>query len=146
LTLKLASLGYRAWSDVTRLFGGEDFWRDIEGVIRDEIVTFIYVLSRRSNDKEGSLRELKVADATRKKHGFSDFIIPLRIDDSPHADINIELARLNAIDFSSEWAAGLKQLVEKLEADAVARDARFNHDAVRQWWENAFTLTKGFQS
>jgi hypothetical protein len=77
LTLKLASLGYLAWSDVTRLFGGEDFWRDIERVIRDEAVKFLYVLSRNSNEKEGSLRELKVADATRKKLGLSDFVIPL---------------------------------------------------------------------
>src|SRR5438094_2177783 len=85
LTLKLASLGYRAWSDVTRLFGGEDFWRDIERVIRDEAIKFLYVLSRQSNQKEGALRELRVADVTRKKHGLSDFIIPLRIDDLPHA-------------------------------------------------------------
>jgi hypothetical protein len=37
LTLKLASLGYRAWSDVTRLFGGEDFWKHIE--VEREIVS-----------------------------------------------------------------------------------------------------------
>jgi hypothetical protein len=41
---------------------------------------------------------LKVADATQRRHRFPDFIIPLRIDDLPHADISIELARLNAID------------------------------------------------
>jgi hypothetical protein len=34
LSLKLASLGYHVWSDVTQLFGGEDFWRDIELAIR----------------------------------------------------------------------------------------------------------------
>ncbi len=143
LTLKLAAVGYRAWSDVTRLFGGEDFWCDIERVIREEAVKFLYVLSRTSNEKEGALRELRVADATRKKYGFTDFVIPLRIDDLPHGDMNIELARLNAVVFSAGWAVGLKQLLEKLEGHAVPRDDRFNHDAVRQWWENAFNVDLG---
>lgn len=34
LSLKLASLGYHVWSDVTRLHGGEDFWRDIHWHLR----------------------------------------------------------------------------------------------------------------
>ena len=35
----------------------------------------------------------------------------------PFGDINIELSRLNAIDFSKGWADGLKQLVAKLEKE-----------------------------
>jgi len=42
LTLKLASLGYHAWSDVIRLLGGEDFWRDIEIAIRRHAVKVLY--------------------------------------------------------------------------------------------------------
>lgn len=52
LSLKLAALGYRVWSDVTKLLGGEDFWRDIEPIIRDSTVKVLYVLSRASNHKE----------------------------------------------------------------------------------------------
>lgn len=143
LTLKLVSLGYHAWSDVTRLLGGEDFWRDIEQAIRQHTVKVLYVLSRSSNDKEGTLRELKVAHDVRKKESFSDFVIPLHIDDLPFGDFNIQLASLNAIDFSLGWAPGLKQLVAKLEKDRVPKNAAFGPDAVRAWWTNAFNVEQG---
>jgi hypothetical protein len=32
---KLAALGYQVWSDVTKPLGDEDFWSDIEPIIRD---------------------------------------------------------------------------------------------------------------
>lgn len=143
LTLKLASLGYRAWSDVTRLLGGEDFWRDIERAIRDRTAKFLYVLSRTSNHKEGSLLELKVANDVRKKGPFADFIIPLRVDDLPFGDVNIQMASLNAIDFCEGWAPGLKQLVAKLEKDNVPKNPAFGPDAVRQWWQGAFNVEAG---
>jgi hypothetical protein len=108
LSLKLAALGYRVWSDVTKLLGGEDFWRDIEPIIRDSTVKVLYVLSRASNHKEGALRELRVADAVRKVEKLNDFIIPLRIDDLPHSEINIEIGRLNVIELAESWATGLK--------------------------------------
>jgi hypothetical protein len=143
LTLKLASLGYRAWSDVTRLLGGEDFWNDIERAIRDNAVKVLYVLSRASNHKDGSLKELKVAQAVQKVSSLEHFVIPLHIDDLPFDDINIELSRLNAVDFANGWAQGLKQLVAKLEKDGVPKDPRFSPDAVRQWWENTFAAESG---
>src|SRR2546427_9361802 len=125
LTLKLANLGYRTWCDVTRLLGGEDFWGEVERAIRENAIKFIYVLSRSSNHKLGSLKELAVADAAQKQHHLNDFIVPLRIDDLPFGDMNIESARLNAIDFSNEWAVGLKQLLKKLDEDAIPRHTRF---------------------
>ncbi len=146
LTLKLASLGYRAWSDVTRLLGGEDFWRDIERAIRQQTIKVLYVLSHSSNQNEGPLLELKVAHDVRKKESFSDFIIPLHIDDLAFNEINIQLSNLNAIDFSRGWAPGLKQLVAKLEKDEVPKNPSCGPDAVRQWWENAFNVEEGTTS
>ena len=146
LTLKLAGFGYHAWSDVTRLLGGEDFWHDIELAIRQHAVKVLYVLSRSSNQREGTLLELKVAHDVRKKESLSDFIIPLHIDDLPFNEINIQLSNLNAIDFSREWASGLKQLIVKLERDGVPKNPSFGLDAVRQWWENAFNVEEGITS
>lgn len=143
LSLKLASLGYHVWSDVTRLLGGEDFWRDIERAIRENSVKFLYVLSRDSNQREGSLLELKVAHDVRKKERLHDFIIPLHIDDLPFNEINIQLANLISVDFSKSWATGLKQLVAKLEKEHVPKDPRFNFDAVRTWWEGEFNVEAG---
>lgn len=143
LSLKLASMGYHVWSDVTRLLGGEDFWRDIERAIRDHTLKFLYVLSKASNTREGSLLELKVAHDVRKRDRLNDFIFPLHVDDLPFNEINIQLSNLIAIDFSRSWADGLKLLVAKLEKEAVPKDPRFNFDAVRKWWESAFSVDEG---
>ena len=142
LSLKLAALGYLVWSDVTKLLGGEDFWNDIEYVIRTQAVKYVYVLSRPSNRKPGTLKELRVANAIARRENLRDFVIPLRLDDLPHDEINIELGRLNAIDFA-EWAPGLKQLCEKLEVDGVPRSSSCGAGAVRTWWERAFAADAG---
>lgn len=136
LSLQLARLGYPVWCDLTRLLGGEDFWSDIEVTIRQGTVKFLYVLSRHSNEKQGPLQELSVALSVARQKGLRDFIIPLRIDDLPYQDINIQLNRLNAIDFSNGWAAGLSKLVEKLELDGVPKDERFSPSSVAEWWSN----------
>ncbi len=143
LSLKLANLGYHVWSDVTQLLGGEDFWRDIERAIREKAVKFLYVLSKTSNQREGSLLELKVAHDIRKREKLHDFIIPLHIDSLPFDEINIQLSNLIAIDFSKSWADGLKQLLAKLKKEAVPTNPRFNRDAVRTWWESEFSVNEG---
>lgn len=141
LALRLAREGYPVWSDLTKLLGGEDFWRDIEVAIRERTAKFLFVLSKTSNQKQGALMELTVA----RKVGRSihDFIIPLRIDDIRHDDINIELQRLNCIDFSKGWAGGYGKLLEKLQEDGISRDARFSPDAVTKWWRDNYSVAEG---
>ena len=134
LSLQLGKHGYPVWCDLTRLLGGEDFWSDIEVVIRDGVAKFIYVLSRNSNQKDGPLQELSVALAAARRGDLKDFVIPVRIDDLPFQDLNIQLHRLNAVDFSGSWATGLKQLLAKLERDGVAKDPRFTPSSVAAWW------------
>src|SRR6266852_9274150 len=68
LALQLAREGYRVWTDLTDLLGGESFWSDIEQVIRTRAVKFIYVLSRVSNEaNRGFRKELHLADSEGKK-------------------------------------------------------------------------------
>lgn len=134
LSLQLGKHGYPVWCDLTRLLGGEDFWSDIEVAIRDGTAKFILVLSRNSNQKGGPLQELSVALAAARRRDLKDFIIPVRIDDLPFQDLNIQLHRLNAIDFSGSWETGLKQLLAKLERDGVAKDPRFTPSSVSAWW------------
>jgi hypothetical protein len=136
LTLQLASHGYAAWCDLTNLLGGEDFWSDIEIAIRDRTSKFLYVLSHSSNRKPGSLSELAVAQAVAKSHQFRDFIIPLKIDDLPHAETNIRLNTLNAIRFSKGWTPGLRRLIEKLEEDGVPKHPAFSPSTVTEWWQS----------
>ena len=134
LSLQLVKEGYAVWCDQIRLLGGEDFWSDIEDVLRTRAVKLIYVLSRASNHKTGPLQELQVGISVSRHHGYKDFIIPLRLDDLPHSDINIQLARLNAIDFSAGWPPGFRSLLAKLELDGVRKDPRFSPEVVASWW------------
>ena len=56
LALQLANEGYAVWCDLTKLLGGEDFWKDIQEAIRTRSVRFLFVLSRSSNTKDGTLQ------------------------------------------------------------------------------------------
>ena len=136
LTLQLASQGYPVWCDLTRLLGGEDFWSDIEDAIRHRTVKFLYVLSRSSNHKPGVLQELSVAKTVARSPHLHDFIIPLKLDDLPHSETNIQLHNLNAVSFNRGWALGLKRLIEKLEEDGVAKSSAFSPTAVSKWWRS----------
>ena len=141
LSLRLAREGYPVWCDLTKLLGGEDFWRDVEAALRDRTAKFLFVLSKTSNQKQGTLDELALARKVGKQ--VQDFIIPLRIDDLKSDDITIELQRIAYIDFSKSWVAGYKQLVEALEKAGVARAPRFTPDAVTTWWRNNYPATEG---
>lgn len=143
LTLRLAREAYPVWLDLKRLLGGEDFWADIEQAIRNRAVKVLYVLSRTSNTKPGALKELALAQTVAKVNQFRDFVIPLRIDDIPYPDININLHQLNAISFEKSWEQGLQQLLLKLEQDGVQKDATFAPDAVMTWWRAQFSADAG---
>ena len=134
LSLQLAKSGYPVWCDLTRLLGGEDFWSDIEQAIRHGTSKFLYVLSRDSNQKPGPLQELALALSVARQGGLGDFVIPLRVDDLEFQDINIQLNRLNVVDFSAGWAGGLRQLLTKLQVDRVPKDPRFTPSSVAAWW------------
>ncbi len=143
LSLQLAREGYPVWCDLTKLLGGEDFWRDAETAIRVRTAKFLYVLSRTSNEKEGPLGELQIAKNVQRDDGLRDFIIPLLIDDLPPRLVNIRLANINLIPFRDGWAPALAQLLKKLEEDGVPKDARFSPAAVAQWWREQFRPDAG---
>ncbi|HEY0427489.1 MAG TPA: toll/interleukin-1 receptor domain-containing protein [Pyrinomonadaceae bacterium] len=143
IALKLATAGYPVWCDLTHLLGGEDFWKDVEKIIRHKAVKVLYVLSRVSNEKEGTLQEVAVAKEVAKKHGLKDFIIPLLVDDLPRSEINIELKRINSISFYESWAVGLQTLIEKLEQAGVSKKANYSIESVSQWWKINYSANKG---
>jgi hypothetical protein len=143
LSLHLAREGYPVWLDLKRLLGGENFWGDIEEAIRQRSTKFLYVLSRASNTKPGPLKELAVAQTVAKTLNLNDFVIPLRIDDLPFSEININLHQLNAISFDANWAKGFQQLLLKLEREGVKKDPNFTPSAVSEWWRTQFGAQAG---
>lgn len=145
LALQLATEGYKVWSDVTKLLGGEVFWDDIEEVIRVSAAKVLFVLSRTSNVKDGPLKELHLAQSVAKKETLKDFVIPLHIDDLPHGEVTIEITRVNVVPFERSWAAGLAMLLDKLERDGVPKTPQFNRTAVNHWWRTKFSAEEGLR-
>jgi hypothetical protein len=143
LTLQLANEGYAVWSDLTKLLGGEEFWRNIEQTIREGTTKFLYVLSRNSNYKQGPLQELQLAHAVMRQQNLTDFIIPLLIDDLAVEEVNIQLSMLNVIAFNQGWAAGLNNLLRKLEQEGVAKNDEFTPGTVGSWWRQQFDANSG---
>jgi hypothetical protein len=145
LALQLANEGYRVWCDLTKLLGGEVFWDNIEEVIKTRAAKVLYVLSRTSNAKDGSLKELHFAQGVAKREKLKDFVIPLHIDDLPHGEITIEITRINTVPFAQSWGVGLAKLLEKLEEDRVPKDPKFNRTAVNEWWRTQFSAWQGLR-
>lgn len=155
LSSKLALMGYDVWCDLDSLKGGEDWWAEIETVIRNEAAKFLFVLSKTSITKSGALKELSIADALRIK----EFIIPLRIDDVSYSLLPAEIIRINSLDFSSNWKSGLDKLVAKFTEDEIPHSNKANLqliDSIKQslrnqhksilsknetYWSNWFELT-----
>ncbi len=137
---QLANEGYQVWSDVLCLGGGEDFWGDIENVIRLHAAKVVFLLSPIANRKDGCLRELNLAQTVARRESLTDFVIPLRISDMPHADVNIRLNSVNILD-SLSWGVGLAALLKKLQDDAVPRQQAKDFRATSTWWKGRFATS-----
>ena len=123
LSLKLIALGYEVWCDLFFLEKGTDFWNSIETEIRDNTCKFLIVQTVTSNKRDGVLKELAVATKVKKQLQDETFIIPLAIDKNLSYDaINIELVRLNSIDFKTSWAKGLQDLIGALEKQNIPKN------------------------
>ncbi|QQS36929.1 MAG: toll/interleukin-1 receptor domain-containing protein [Ignavibacteriales bacterium] len=142
ISLKLINLGFKVWADVLKLKGGNYTWGEIENEIRNNTIKFLFITSRNSNQAEGCLNELSVADAvkrnTKDDKKFKDFVIPLKIDELPHSEMNIFINKLFAIDFTKSWAIGLQDLLEKLEEDKVPLNKEYSPDFVSNWWNTVY--------
>jgi TIR domain len=112
LGARLIGHGYKVWSDLLRLKGGTPFWRGIEEALREETFKVIYVISKASIDtnRTGVRNELSVADAMKKSLSDSEFIIPVRIDNTPFSDFPIQVHQLNAIEESRRSDCGVRAL------------------------------------
>lgn len=134
LGTRLSAAGYEVWSDVTRLLGGEFFWKDIDDAIRRHAAKVVSCLSRASIQKEGVLNEIAISVATGKKLGSAEFTVPIRVDDLPYDEFPPQLINRNAIDFSGNWADGLSRLLKVLERDGVPRRAEGDSQQALNAW------------
>ena len=133
LGTRLTSAGYEVWTDVLNLLGGEPFWRDIGDTIRQEAAVVIVALSRASYQKDGVLDEIALAINTGRQLNKEQFVIPIRLDDLPFSDFPEQLIRLNAIDFSPNWADGLSKLLQIFEDTQIPQSISNFGEALATW-------------
>lgn len=148
LASRLEMLGYKVWIDKEKLIGGETFWKEIDNAIRHESQKFLLVYSsnicyRREagNLKQGIYNELELAKSIANDNGLNDFIIPLKVDDSPH-NLFVGANVLNHIDFKDMWGTGLDFLVKKLERDNISK-SNTKSVTFQDWFETQYTNSNG---
>lgn len=135
LASRLTAAGYLVWSDVTKLFGAELFWEDIEDAIRNHAAKVIVVLSRTAQQKAGVLDEIAVAVSVERTQKIERFIVPIRIDDLPFGEVKPNLTRKNIIDFHQGWAEGFHKVLKVLERDHVPFSEGKNPRETSHWIE-----------
>jgi len=146
LAARLALAGYEVWSDLTKLIGGEVFWKDIEEAIRQHSVKFISVLSIGAPKKRGFMKELSVADSIEGAGKLGDFMIPVRIDDIPFSEIPIQIHNKNVIDFTVGWHIGLARVLKKLEQDKVPLSTAIPQTSLSEWAKAYLDSERGVRS
>jgi hypothetical protein len=134
LAAKLSLEGYRVWCDLRSLVGGEDdFWGEIEKVIRNETAKFIFITSHESIVKRGTKRELALADGVR---GVNNFVIPISAQDIDYrTELPAEISRSLLIDFRVSWAIGLSSLLKKLVEDSIPRAETSPLSSASRFWQ-----------
>lgn len=139
LASRLSLAGYSVWSDVTQLFGGEIFWDDIEDAIRNHTAKFIILVSRNSQNAPGVLDEVNLAITVERGQRLTRFVIPIRLDDLPFDQFRANIARKNAVDFSQDWADGLKNLLERLDRDKIPKDTPHSPNEITTWFSDHYS-------
>ncbi len=140
LATQLAIAGYEVWCDVTRLLGGERFWRDIAEAIDAYAFRLLFVSTQQSNTKDGTMRELNLAAEAQQKHGLKDFIVPLKLDGLPFGSTHEIIRDLNFVRFEDNWAAGLAQLLALLDREGALKSSTSGPNCVSEWYRR--TLAK----
>jgi hypothetical protein len=117
---KLALAGYRVWIDRRRLRGGDDFWDEIDRVLRTEAIKQVIVFTR-SVGKAGVKKELAIGDIMKHRLGDPKFMIPIRADNIAFSDAPPEFVRENILDAHPNWHDCIKDLFETLDSAGVPK-------------------------
>ncbi len=137
LTFKLLTAGYYVWWDQLRLLGGESYPVEIDQAIKKRTFRMLSVLSRATMNKEHPLKERTSAAAVAKVLEVTDFIIPLRAEGFGADELNWKLSDATWIDFSENWAHGLRRLINKLEKIGAPKDPAAAQNLINAWYSSS---------
>lgn len=132
---RLAGAGYEVWTDLTRLLGGEEMWRDIDDTLRVHARKVIVLLSRAvtHSNKEGVRAEIDRAAVYRRELNDQRFIIPVKIDETPHERLPSTISNRTIINGYKNPATALAEILKVLEEDGVYRTESPSQNALLNW-------------
>lgn len=145
LTLRLTAEGYRVWCYETELLGGEIYPRNIRKAINESTFRMLAVISKSSIDKEHPLQERMLGEGVGSSLGIEDFVIPLNLDGTKREDLDLHTSAALYIPFYKGWAAGLSQLLEKLEKVSAPKAQPTGKQAVVAWIDSQQKFVKSEQ-
>lgn len=117
---KLTALGYLVWCDRFKMFGGEQWPKDIDVAIKTRTFRMLALLSRASLAKPNPRKERQIALTLSRDRQEEDFLIPLNVEGLRPAELGWELSDINFIPFQ-RWSDGFSQLLNKLEEGGAPR-------------------------
>lgn len=127
ISSKLAMAGYRVWVDKRRLRGGDDFWDEIDRVLRNNAIKQVVVFTQFVN-KPGVKKELAIGDIVKRRLADPKFVIPIRADDIAFDDAPPEFIRADILDAYPNWHDCLKELFEALGDAGIPKEHQLNSD------------------
>jgi hypothetical protein len=142
LASRLEMIGYKTWIDKKYLLGGEWMWQDIQNIIEHEAIKVLFVYSNNIRDSTGKFKkgiddELSYAKSIAQLNSLNDFIIPLHIDNSSYSQV-IGWNNITQIPFQNSWADGLKDLLKKLEEQAIVKQKNVEESSISSWYQNDY--------
>lgn len=148
LANKLTSEGYRVWYEGAHALIGENYPENADQAIREGANKVIALYSQQSLANLEALRQRHLALSIGQERQ-ADFLIPLNIDGVEPSQLDRLTATLTFISFETNWAQGLRQLLQKLEASgcpkplltgrAIAAAAFLENDVLSEETELVFS-------
>jgi hypothetical protein len=120
ISAKLAIAGYRVWVDRRRLRAGDDFWDEIDRVLRTNAIKQVVVFTPWIT-KPGVKKELAIGDVMKTRLTDPNFMIPIRAGDIAFSDAPPEFLRGNILNAHPNWHDCLKELFETLSDAGILR-------------------------
>jgi hypothetical protein len=118
LARKLVARGHCVWFDGMKLLGGEFWPQEIDDAIKNRTFRMLGLISVHSLRKPKPTGERTLAQHIGEQRKISDFLIPLKIDES---ELDWLTTTSSYISFTHGWANGWRALLKKLDSISAPR-------------------------
>src|ERR1700722_17523525 len=121
LARKLAANGYPVWFEKMKSLGGEAWPQTTDEAVKSRTFRMLALMSEHSLRKKKPMRERMLAQRVVRQQNISDFLIPLKLDDSEPDELT---SAAPPISFTDGWANGWKALLAKLDSVKAPRSLK----------------------